>query len=76
MTRKLDIKVDRDTCISAGFCTAAAPDNFWQDDDRQSHVTTSPVDETDDVIDAMESCPVEAISARNAATGEQVFPPV
>lgn len=75
MTRNLDVTVDRGTCISSGFCTATAPDVFHQDDQRQAHVTSNPVAESDDVVDAMESCPVEAISARDADTGELVFPP-
>ncbi len=76
MTRKLNVKVDRNTCISAGFCEAVAPDVFWLDDERQSHVTSSePLDETAEITEAMESCPVEAISATDATTGEAVFPP-
>jgi ferredoxin len=62
------------TCISSGYCRNSAPDVFGVGPERKAVVKANPVDETDDVIEAMESCPVEAISARDAATGATVFP--
>lgn len=75
MTRRLEIEVDKDTCISAAFCVASAPANFELDDDRRSQAITSPVEESPEVWEALEGCPVEAISARDAETGERLFPP-
>ena len=73
MGRSLEVAV-APTCISSGYCRNSAPDVFGAGADRKAYVKTNPVDESDDVIDAMESCPVEAISARDAATGASVFP--
>jgi ferredoxin len=73
MGRSLEVTV-APTCISSGYCRNSAPDVFGTGADRKSVVKANPVDETDDLIDAMESCPVEAISARDAATGALVFP--
>jgi ferredoxin len=73
MGRSLEVSV-APTCISSGYCRNSAPDVFGVGPDRKAVVTSNPVDESDDVIDAMESCPVEAISARDAATGASVFP--
>ena len=73
MGRSLEVEVGP-TCISSGYCRNSAPDVFGTGPDRKSVVKSNPVDETDDVVEAMESCPVEAISARDAATGEPVFP--
>lgn len=75
MPRRLEIEVDKDTCISAAFCVASAPDRFELDDERRSQAVTSPVDESPEVWDALEGCPVEAIRARDADTGEHLFPP-
>ncbi|MDX6266512.1 MAG: 4Fe-4S single cluster domain of Ferredoxin, partial [Frankiales bacterium] len=51
-----------------------APDVFGAKEDRKSYVKTNPVSETPQVLEAFESCPVEAITAKDAATGEEVFP--
>ena len=73
MARKLEVAVDA-TCISSGYCRNFAPDVFGTGPDRRSVVTSNPVDESSALTEAMESCPVEAISARDADTGESVFP--
>ena len=73
MGRSLEVEVGP-TCISSGYCRNSAPDVFAAGPDRKSFVKSNPVEETDDLTEAMESCPVEAISARDAVTGEPVFP--
>ena len=59
------IEVDRTMCLGTGMCTSIAPDRF-----RLDGGTATPVDravEADDaVIDAAESCPMEAILVRSA----------
>ena len=71
--RRWRIAVDADTCIGSGMCASIAPDRF-----RLEGSTSRPLveltGEEDGVIDAAESCPVEAISVRNAETGELVAP--
>jgi ferredoxin len=73
MARSLEVAV-APTCISSGYCRNSAPHVFAAGADRKSFVTSNPVEESDDLTEAMEGCPVEAISARDAATGELVFP--
>ena len=73
MARKLEVTVES-TCISSGYCRNHAPDVFGMGPARRSVVLTNPVEDTPAVQEAMESCPVEAISAVDADTGEDVFP--
>jgi ferredoxin len=67
------VAVDRDTCIGSGICAASAPDHFTLEDDR-SRPLAELVEPEDVVIDAAESCPVEAIVVTDAATGERLAP--
>lgn len=73
MTRMLELSV-APTCISSGYCRHFAPDVFGAAEDKKSVVKQNPVAESSDVREAYESCPVEAISARDAETGEELFP--
>jgi ferredoxin len=73
MSKSLNVTVDS-TCISSGYCRRTAPRVFAEGPDRTSVVTGNPVTDSAEVQEAMESCPVEAISAVDAETGEQVFP--
>ena len=73
MGRSLQLSVDR-SCISSGYCRNSAPDVFGAGEDRKSVVKSNPVEDSDAVWEAMEGCPVEAISATDAATGAPVFP--
>lgn len=55
-------KVNKDLCIGCGACTTIAPDVFEIDDDGLAKVIKEELkEEKDDVIDASESCPTEAI---------------
>lgn len=73
MARSLEITVSS-ACIGSGQCRQLAPDAFGADERHRSVVRHNPVDEDERVWEALESCPVEALSARDAATGEQLFP--
>jgi ferredoxin len=73
VSRKLEVQVGP-TCISSGYCRNFAPDVFGNGPERKSFVKSNPVDETPALHEAFESCPVEAISATDAETGEEVFP--
>lgn len=74
MAKSLEILVDEPTCISSGYCRNAAPDVFGAKENRKTMVKANPVEETPAIWEALEGCPVEALSARDTATGETVFP--
>jgi ferredoxin len=67
------LEVDRHTCIASGMCTGVAPDHFVLEGDG-SHALADEVDQDEAVIDAAESCPVEAIKVFSVASGELVSP--
>ena len=73
MSRSLEVEV-ASTCISSGYCRNTLPDVFGAREDRKSFVKQNPVTDSPELRDAFESCPVEAISARDTETGEEVFP--
>ena len=73
MARQLEVTVES-TCISSGYCRNYAPAVFGAGPARKSVVLQSPVEDSPEVQQAMESCPVKAISAVDADTGEEVFP--
>jgi ferredoxin len=73
MSRQLEVTV-APTCISSGYCRNFAPDVFGNGPERKSFVKSNPVEETPALTEAFESCPVEAISAVDAETKEEVFP--
>ena len=74
MGAALELQVDARTCISSGYCRRALPDVFGADEQRKAVLLKNPVDDGSDVWEAMEGCPVEAITARSTDTGETVFP--
>ncbi len=73
VSRSLQVAVAR-TCISSGYCRNSAPELFGQDAERKATVKSNPIAESDLLWEAMEGCPIEAISATDAATGAVVFP--
>ena len=73
MARSLEVSVGS-ACIGSGTCRRMLPAAFGKDDQRRAVVLAQPVEESDALWLALERCPVEALSARDAATGESVFP--
>lgn len=63
----MKIKVNKDTCIGCGACQAICPDVFEYDDEGFMDVKTDKVNSEikDDAIDAMEGCPVGAITVED-----------
>ncbi len=59
----MKVKVNRDACIGCGACEAIAPNVFELNDEGLSTVKVLKVEqeEEDDVKEAIESCPTEAI---------------
>jgi len=69
------VEVDRSVCIGSGMCIGSAPTDFKLDAGRQSHPRAEAMDASDEILEAAESCPVEAISIVEIASGKTVFPP-
>lgn len=73
MTEQWHVTVDRGTCIGSGVCTGTATGHFTLVNER-SHPAAEFIDPDDAVLDAAESCPVEAILVRAAESGEVLAP--
>lgn len=74
MTRNLALTVDRGLCTSNGLCEHLASTVFTLDEFRIAKVTDAPVQESDELWEAIESCPVAAIFATDAETGQELYP--
>ena len=53
------VEVNKDLCIGCGSCVALAPDSFAFGDDGLAEAKTEEI--TEDVRDAAEGCPTDAI---------------
>ncbi|GGM11380.1 MULTISPECIES: ferredoxin [Micromonospora] len=67
------IEVDALRCIGAGICAGVAPGHFALTDGL-SQPLTDRIEPDDAVRDAADSCPMEAITVSDAATGSQIAP--
>ena len=54
--------VDKSLCTSCGLCTELAPKTFRLDEDDLAETFNPTGDSEADILEAIESCPVEAIS--------------
>lgn len=61
----MKVEVDKDTCISCGLCLDICPGVFHYDSDDKSEVINgcNPDEHYDEVLEARDACPVEAIKA-------------
>jgi len=59
----LRVDVDQELCISCGTCIDLCPEVFqWNEDNKANSIVEEvPPDLEDDVREAVESCPTEAI---------------
>lgn len=59
----MKVFVDQDLCISCGLCISICEDVFsWNEDDKAEAIDTDiPEEFTDEVEEAVESCPTDAI---------------
>jgi len=66
------ISVDKAACIGSAVCVGTAPGRFALDERQRSGPVSAEIAPDEAVRDAAASCPVEAISLRDAETGEPV----
>ena len=67
------IGVDQDVCQGTGMCVSMAPRHF-ELTGRHASPLAAEVDPDDDVVDAAENCPVEAILVTSARDGRVIAP--
>ncbi|MFV2109004.1 ferredoxin [Micromonospora sp. LOL_015] len=63
--RSWQVSVDGQRCVGTGICAGTAPGHFSLVD-GVSRPAASDIDPADTVVDAAESCPVEAILVRDS----------
>jgi len=71
---KYKIEIDRELCIGDGACCGEAPNTFEMDSDNIAKVTNPDGHTPEEILQAAQVCPVDAIKLFDAATGEQVWP--
>jgi ferredoxin len=71
---KYKIKIDRDLCIGDGACVGEAPNALEMDDENIAIVKDGDANSPDEILQAAQVCPVDAIILTDADTGEQVWP--
>lgn len=62
--------VDQEACIGCGICPSVCPEVFEMGDDGKSHVILDDISGLEDSVEeAIENCPVSAISKEDVAEG-------
>lgn len=75
MAERLRVGVEPTICVGSRMCQMVAPEVFRVETGTgQAAVLQPEVDESDEIWDAAEGCPREAVSLTRVDTGEQVFP--
>ncbi|WP_306212616.1 ferredoxin [Actinoplanes sp. RD1] len=69
------IEVDRGSCRGTGICTVTAPGRFTVDGGLRAGPVDPVIEPDDTVLDAVDSCPLGAISVLDTATGRVVASP-
>ena len=67
------VRVDRDLCIGVGNCVAIAPTAFKLDEENKAIVLEPASVDDDALLEAAESCPVQAIILEDNE-GKQLYP--
>lgn len=71
---KYKIEVDRDLCIGDGACCGEAPNTFEMDDDNIAVVKDVDGHTEEEIMQAAQVCPVDAIILTDNESGEKVWP--
>jgi ferredoxin len=67
------ISVDHGACIGSAVCAGTLPNRFKIVNDKAEPVDAE-IEPDEDVLDAAESCPMEAIRVTEVATGRVLAP--
>ena len=67
------VNVDQNLCQSTGMCVTVAA-RYFELRGGYSEPLADEVDPNDDVVEAAENCPVEAIKVTSAADGRVIAP--
>jgi len=71
----MKVEVDRELCISVATCVAVAPGTFELDDEGIAVVKNAKGDDEATILQAAQSCPVNAIIVYDD-DGKQIHPPL
>ncbi len=71
---KYKIEVDRDLCIGDGACVGEAPNTLEMDDDNIAIVTNDDGHTPEEILQAAQVCPVDAIILTDNESGDKVWP--
>ncbi len=70
---RVSIEVDRALCYGFGDCVDSQPQVFALDDEETAVVLDPDAAPLDDILEAAQNCPVDAIVVTDA-DGEQLYP--
>jgi ferredoxin len=70
---RVSIEVDRALCYGFGDCVDTVPDVFALDDEDTAIVLDPDAAPLDDIVEAAQNCPVDAINIVDE-DGEQIYP--
>jgi ferredoxin len=71
---KYEIKIDRELCIGDGACCGEAPNTFEMDGDNIAVVKDASGHSDEEILQAAQVCPVDAIILTDKQSGEKVWP--
>ncbi|MDH6577912.1 ferredoxin [Kitasatospora sp. MAP5-34] len=71
---ELVVRVDQTRCVGTGHCAASAPDDLALGPNGRAYPTHPTSTARDQLSEAADLCPVEAITVHLARTGEQIAP--
>lgn len=75
MSAQWEVAVDGQSCLGSGICTSMAAGRFVLGPDGHSRPVEERIDADPAVIDAAESCPAEAITVTDLASGAMLAGP-
>ncbi|WP_223198442.1 ferredoxin [Solihabitans fulvus] len=67
------VGVDHGACIGSGICAGTAP-AYFRIDAGKSYPVAELIDSDEVVLDAADSCPMEAILVKDASSGAVLAP--